>query len=837
MDIDQQIIDAMLEEVGNDSVPLSELVARLCLRQDLVTVLDGVSPDELASAIRDDVEATSQFWFTDDEVVVAIETMLDGIRLSHWVTSVELKNQVLTVYPDLAILDCDMIDSISLHGGGELEFVASSDIELDDGEEVEPTFFYRGREGWLDGIDEPSLVILSRRDGVAFIQPGEIVGDGADEAQAIRQVFDEGCSAPEDALDVVGVLLEVLARNPSLFRSPVPPITDLCEIAGLVVDGALLYLAAEDLADDESTMESVGRQFGFGPCCDTAFTEVLSYVLSTVRQDAQDVDEEEVGKRVIRNLAHENVAPALANSILEDCDERNELLDAVLARLNSAGLASAQTHYLAALNLERACQPVEAERELTIATTLDPQFRPALEELAWYVSDAGDLRRADGLYARAGVEVDDLRRSYLQDLLVRPFQGVGRNDPCPCGSGRKYKVCCFKDGSLAIERRIGLLYQKLLTFALRPQNRHLFYSVFEAAHGYDDADLGERTLPLLLDIVCSTPEMLEKFIRARGVLLPADELELVGRWIGVGPSLWQVTEVDPGSSLTMLDTIGGDSRLVTERSMSQEVGEGDYIYCHVVPAGSSFQIVGMPLLVTTSHRESLVAALAAGEEPRELASWVGSVFRPIQMRTTDDEEIVICRSELTPRTTTWEEIEGVLDHMFRRDAEGKWTATGYNDLIGSVARGWLERDDDTLVVTTTSVEREEDLLGMLMDAFDDLEIIGSTQTEFAEAQKLAERGRPTPAASPNMDPDQRGSSIEAQAALAQFMREREDAWLDESIPALHGLTPRQAANDPSRREELVALLNEFDRYPKPAAGGASFDVSRLRDLLGIENDG
>ncbi len=23
-------------------------------------------------------------------------------------------------------------------------------------------------------------------------------------------------------------------------------------------------------------------------------------------------------------------------------------------------------------------------------------------------------------------------------------QKVGRNDPCPCGSGKKYKACCFK---------------------------------------------------------------------------------------------------------------------------------------------------------------------------------------------------------------------------------------------------------------------------------------------------------------------------------------------------------------------------------------------------------
>jgi len=24
---------------------------------------------------------------------------------------------------------------------------------------------------------------------------------------------------------------------------------------------------------------------------------------------------------------------------------------------------------------------------------------------------------------------------------------VGRNDPCPCGSGKKYKKCCGRDAS------------------------------------------------------------------------------------------------------------------------------------------------------------------------------------------------------------------------------------------------------------------------------------------------------------------------------------------------------------------------------------------------------
>ena len=31
--------------------------------------------------------------------------------------------------------------------------------------------------------------------------------------------------------------------------------------------------------------------------------------------------------------------------------------------------------------------------------------------------------------------------------IRRPAEKVGRNDPCPCGSGKKYKNCCLKLGS------------------------------------------------------------------------------------------------------------------------------------------------------------------------------------------------------------------------------------------------------------------------------------------------------------------------------------------------------------------------------------------------------
>ena len=72
---------------------------------------------------------------------------------------------------------------------------------------------------------------------------------------------------------------------------------------------------------------------------------------------------------------------------------------------------------------------------------------------------------------------------------------------------------------------------------------------------------------------------------------------------------------------------------------------------------------------------------------------------------------------------------------------------------------------------------------------------------------------------------------ELAAFLAEHMHKLEDEWLDDQIPALQGLTPRQAAADPTRREDLIALLNSFDAFGESDAG--TFDVDRLRRELGL----
>lgn len=47
-------------------------------------------------------------------------------------------------------------------------------------------------------------------------------------------------------------------------------------------------------------------------------------------------------------------------------------------------------------------------------------------------------------YAHMGRTIDEVRRNHEAEVSPAPARSVeiGRNQPCPCGSGRKYKKCC-----------------------------------------------------------------------------------------------------------------------------------------------------------------------------------------------------------------------------------------------------------------------------------------------------------------------------------------------------------------------------------------------------------
>ena len=97
--------------------------------------------------------------------------------------------------------------------------------------------------------------------------------------------------------------------------------------------------------------------------------------------------------------------------------------------------------------------------------------------------------------------------------------------------------------------------------------------------------------------------------------------------------------------------------------------------------------------------------------------------------------------------------------------------------------------------------------------------------DLRAVQRLAERIPAGPTT--GIDPAENPAIAEA---LDQVVRQYEAAWLDQPIPALSGSTPRECAHDPTRRPDLIRLLDSFG--PDTGDPGV-MSTARLRAELGL----
>jgi hypothetical protein len=66
--------------------------------------------------------------------------------------------------------------------------------------------------------------------------------------------------------------------------------------------------------------------------------------------------------------------------------------------------------------------------------------------------------------------------------------------------------------------------------------------------------------------------------------------------------------------------------------------------------------------------------------------------------------------------------------------------------------------------------------------------------------------------------------------MTSYIADYERTWCDEPVPALGGATPRQAAADPTRRGDLIALLNSFPSSGSPL----EMDGGRIKKALRLD---
>ena len=117
------------------------------------------------------------------------------------------------------------------------------------------------------------------------------------------------------------------------------------------------------------------------------------------------------------------------------------------AELWAAGFLMAVEHWEADWAL-----PPDSKDEAFVDACLDPYYTLITPEADWTAEESESSRETH--VAHAIWAAYDLREFWLDRGLapaapIRKPPEPGRNDPCPCGSGKKYKKCCGAgDGTL-----------------------------------------------------------------------------------------------------------------------------------------------------------------------------------------------------------------------------------------------------------------------------------------------------------------------------------------------------------------------------------------------------
>lgn len=341
--------------------------------------------------------------------------------------------------------------------------------------------------------------------------------------------------------------------------------------------------------------------------------------------DALPVRDERVAP-VARLLGRDGVAGAVWTlGVGPDPEETvaQAVLDLAQGLLDRCGTAHAtgpaRLALLAAGKLDR----VDLLPDLLHRAAVDDATDPALCAIAADVAlDRGDVAAARRHQQRGWLPPGELLRQMDRVSRHERSYSAGRNDPCPCGSGQKYKRCHgdARPRTPTDEERAQLLAVRLDQHALR-RVRFTHRLAKRARLVEDDqwwVDDGELAEPFLRAVTWFAGGVLEDHLATRGALLPDADRALEESWAGarlvVGDSstAGQITLTD-GRTLPA-PGIGGSLVLPFGPMVGWEVPVGDQpAFLFGAPVGTDV--------------ETTAELFADASDPDAIADVLGSAWR------------------------------------------------------------------------------------------------------------------------------------------------------------------------------------------------------------------
>ena len=452
---------------------------------------------------------------------------------------------------------------------------------------------------------------------------------------------------------------------------------------------------------------------------------------------------------------------------------------------------------------------------------------------------------------------------------------TGRNAPCPCGSGKKYKNCCLKTLKPDPDREwrnlgeaYGRLDERLRGFAERALGR----AGMEASYGEfllwpdeaPDAEFLERQGQLF----CSwsifnwfyEPGDVDGTLRLPPGMTPADfflekekgrlsdtEKALIAA-ISYAPfSFHEVIRCEPGRGFLLKDVLTAEEIDVLERSASKEAREGDILFGRVATVGDISMLFGCsPYAFPPEYKPSIIALRKWMRQGRRKITreMLGeceadirkayldmsrSLFRLPTLCNTDGEPLVMqtLRYEIDSPGRAFSGLAGLcvtesedqLRSLAKLDDRGEiaqveipWTRMGRKkSALDSTVLGVLVIEGKTLQVTVNSAARAERIRREIESRLGAGAKFKTAVIHSTEAMLKEARMRAARPAVPAGRDEKLMQRPEVREHLARMVATHWEGWVDEKIPALGGKTPRQAVKSADGRESVEALLRSAER--------------------------
>ena len=446
---------------------------------------------------------------------------------------------------------------------------------------------------------------------------------------------------------------------------------------------------------------------------------------------------------------------------------------------------------------------------------------------------------------------------------------VSRNDPCPCGSGKKYKRCCLLADEQAgqppgqewhrLDERLGGVIGH---WAKRRFGETWTESldVYPIAFGKDLAHYPLFFAWAVYERKIEGRPVASWYLEAQGRNLMAHERDWLAAQLRAWLSVWEVLDVEPGKTVRLKDLLTGEERTVSEVKGSQDLARHLLMLARVVDHAGLSLLAGhhpSPLTprVGKEYTEDIRAQLALGKRPgpqdlREgdrptqlIEAWQDSVAavqqRPLpQLRNSDGEELFFIedhyklvgrgacaavKAELVRMPNVTPPLPAARQQRYtflRQDADH---GTMGDAVVASVVVKARE-----VVVEANSHKRADGLRRDLEKQFGPI-VQFTRRQETAVAEAMAKKGpvgrkAPTPLEGPVVD-----------VLLREFKSQHYGTWADVALPALDGLTPREAASQPKYRARLDTLLKDMEYHESREDPARRFDFGSIRRDLGLGN--